>query len=43
MVANDSVITDEMKNAISKENYLTPEDAALINKFINKLKKELSN
>ena len=34
---------EEMKNAISKENYLTPEDAALINKFINKLKKELSN
>ena len=35
--------TIEMKNAISKENYLTPEDAVLINKFINKLKKELSN
>ena len=36
-------IRDELKNAISKENYLTQEDAALINKFINKLKKELSN
>ena len=36
-------IRDELKNAISKENYLTQEDARLINKFINKLKKELSN
>ena len=36
-------VRDEMKNAISKENYLTPEDAILINKFINKLKKELSD
>ena len=31
----------EMKNAIDKENYLTPEDAKLINEFINKIKKEL--
>ena len=36
-------IRDELKNATNKENYLTQEDAALINKFINKLKKELSN
>jgi len=36
-------IRNELKNAISKENYLTQEDATLINKFINKLKKELSN
>ena len=36
-------IRDELKNAISKENYLTQEDATLINKFINKLKQELSN
>ena len=36
-------IRDELKNAISKENYLTQEDAKLINQFINKLKKELSN
>ena len=36
-------IRDELKNAISKENYLTPDDAKLINEFINKLKKELSN
>ena len=36
-------LRDELKNAISKENYLTPEDAELINKFINKLKSELEN
>ena len=36
-------LRDELKNAISKENYLTPDDAKLINEFINKLKKELSN
>ena len=34
-------LRDELKNAISKENYLTPGDAELINKFINKLKSEL--
>ena len=33
----------EMKSAISKENYLNPEDANLINEFINKIQKELSN
>ena len=33
----------ELRNAISKENYLSPEDAKLINEFVNKLKKELSN
>ena len=33
----------ELRNAISKENYLSPDDAKLINEFINKLKKELSN
>ena len=36
-------LRDELKNAVSKENYLSPEDAKLINEFINKLKKELSN
>ena len=36
-------LRDELKNAIKKENYLDPEDAKLINEFINKLKKELSN
>ena len=33
----------ELRNAISKENYLSPDDAKLINEFINKIKKELSN
>ena len=36
-------LRNEMRNAISKENYLSPDDAKLINEFINKLKKELSN
>ena len=36
-------LRDELRNAISKENYLKPEDAKLINKFINKLKGELAN
>ena len=35
-------LRDELRNAISKENYLSQEDAKLINAFINKLKKELS-
>ena len=33
----------EMRSAINKENYLNPEDAKLINKFINKVQKELLN
>ena len=32
-------LRDELRNAISKENYLNPGDAKLINEFINKLKK----
>ena len=36
-------LRDELRNAVSKENYLSPEDAELINKFINKLRNELSN
>ena len=36
-------LREELKNAISKENYLSPDDAKLINDFVNKLKKELSN
>ena len=36
-------LRDELSNAISKENYFKPEDAELINKFINKLKDELAN
>ena len=36
-------LRDELRNAVNKENYLTPEDAKLINDYINKIKKELSN
>ena len=36
-------VRNELKSAIKKEEYLSPEDAKLINDFINKLKKELSN
>ena len=36
-------LRDELRTAVNKENYLSPEDAKLINDFINKLKKELSN
>ena len=35
-------IRKELRNGIKKENYLSPEDAKLINDFINKLNKELS-
>jgi carbon monoxide dehydrogenase subunit G len=40
---NIEIIKDKLRDAISKENYLSPDDAKLINEFINKLKKELSN
>ena len=36
-------IREELRGAVEKENYLSKEDAQLINEFINKLKKELSN
>jgi len=36
-------LRNELRNAISKENYLSPDDAKLINDFINKLKEELSS
>ena len=36
-------LRNELKNAVKKENYLNPEDAKLINDFLNKIKKELSN
>ena len=32
---------EEMQNAINKENYLKPEDAELINKFLKKLQSEI--
>ena len=36
-------IRKELRNAVEKENYLSDDDAKLINQFINKLKQELSN
>ena len=36
-------IRKELRNAVEKENYRSDDDAKLINKFINKLKQELSN
>ena len=36
-------IRKELRNAVKKENYLSDDDAKLINEFINKLKQELSN
>ena len=36
-------LRNELKNAVSQKNYLSPDDAKLINEFLNKLKKELSN
>tara|TARA_B100000315_G_C14450385_1_gene528818 strand:+ start:600 stop:860 length:261 start_codon:yes stop_codon:yes gene_type:complete len=36
-------IREELNTAIKKENYLNDEDAILINKFLNKIKKEISN
>ena len=35
-------IKKEMKSAISKENYLSTEDAKLISEFINKIRDELN-
>ena len=32
---------EEMQNAIDKENYLKPEDAELINKFLKKIQGEI--
>ena len=34
-------LKSEMKKAIEKENYLHPEDAELINKFLKKLQSEI--
>ena len=36
-----SKIRSEVQNAIDKDNYLKPEDAELINKFLKKLQKEI--
>ena len=34
-------IKEEMQNAINKENYIKPEDALIINTFIEKVKSDL--
>ena len=34
-------IRKEMQSAINKNNYINPDDALLINKFINKIKSDL--
>ena len=34
-------IKEEMQNAIDKENFIKKDDAVLINKFIEKIKKDL--
>ena len=36
-------IRGELNNALKKENYLKKEDAILINKFLSKIKKEISS
>jgi len=40
----DSVnkLREEIKKGVKKERYLSKEDAKLINQFLNKIKKELS-
>ena len=35
-------IKNELRKGVEKERYLSKEDAKLINKFIEKIKKELS-
>ena len=35
-------LRNELKKGIKKERYLSKEDAKLINQFLNKIKKELS-
>ena len=36
-----SKIKDEIRNSLTKENYISIEDAQLINNFLNKIKKDL--
>jgi len=38
----ETKIREEIKLGLEKERILTPEDALLINKFINKIQKEIS-
>ena len=37
-----NLIREEMQNAINKENYIKPEDALIINQFIEKVKNDLN-
>ena len=47
-VSKDSIeiikekIKNEMKVALTKENYIKPEDAVLINNFLDKIKSDLN-
>ena len=36
-----SKIKDEIRNSLTKERYISIEDAQLINNFLNKIKKDL--
>tara|TARA_B100001093_G_C26776993_1_gene992807 strand:- start:82 stop:342 length:261 start_codon:yes stop_codon:yes gene_type:complete len=36
-------LREELQKGVEKDQYLNKEDAQLINKFINKIKKELEN
>tara|TARA_B100001175_G_C19012394_1_gene404060 strand:- start:136 stop:399 length:264 start_codon:yes stop_codon:yes gene_type:complete len=36
------LVREEMKNAIKKDNYINPEDAVIINEFIEKIKNDLN-
>ena len=38
----ENKLREEIKSGIEKERILTPEDALLINKFIDKIQKEIS-
>jgi|TARA_B100001971_G_C18124490_1_gene501283 hypothetical protein len=35
-------VRDEMRNAIKKDDYISKEDAILINNFLNKIKSDLN-
>ena len=36
-------IREEIKKAVNKDRYLSKEDAILLNKFINKIQKEIAD
>ena len=37
-----AIIREEMQNAFNKDNYIKPEDALIINKFMEKIKNDLN-